>query len=94
MVILRIEHPVPDYDAWKAAFDRDPVGRAASGVRRHRILRPLDDPRYVMIDLELDTRLQAEAMLGALRMLWGRVEGAIMRDPITRIAEVVETKEN
>ena len=23
--ILRIEHPVPDYDAWKHAFDADPI---------------------------------------------------------------------
>ena len=25
--ILRIEHPVPDYDAWKEAFDSDPISR-------------------------------------------------------------------
>ena len=31
MYILRIEHPVPDYDAWKAAFDSDPIGRERSG---------------------------------------------------------------
>jgi hypothetical protein len=24
--ILRIEHPVPDFDGWKKAFDSDPVG--------------------------------------------------------------------
>ena len=27
MHILRIEHPVPDYDAWKEAFDSDPISR-------------------------------------------------------------------
>jgi hypothetical protein len=27
MHILRIEHPVPDYDAWKQAFDSDPLNR-------------------------------------------------------------------
>jgi hypothetical protein len=26
MPILRIEHPVPDFDAWKTAFDSDPLG--------------------------------------------------------------------
>jgi hypothetical protein len=40
MYILRIEHPVPDYDTWKASFDSDPIGRERSGVRRYRILRP------------------------------------------------------
>jgi len=34
MHILRIEHPVPNFDAWKKAFDSDPLGREQSGVRR------------------------------------------------------------
>jgi hypothetical protein len=34
MYALRIEYPVPDYDAWKAAFDRDLLDREGSGVRR------------------------------------------------------------
>jgi hypothetical protein len=55
MPILRIEHPVPDFDGWKTAFDNDPVGRKQSGVRRYQILRAIDDPNYVMIDLEFDT---------------------------------------
>src|SRR6266540_462043 len=56
MSILRIEHPVAEYHTWKEAFDRDPVGREKSGVRRYRILRPIDDPNYVMIDLEFNTQ--------------------------------------
>ena len=93
MHILRIEHPVPDFDAWKAAFDSDPVRREQSGVRRYRILRPIDDPRYVLVDLEFDGVGEAEAMLAALRVLWGRVEGTIMMNPQTRILESVESKE-
>jgi hypothetical protein len=56
MHVLRIEHPVPDYDRWKAAFDSDPADRERSGVRRYRILRTTDDPNYVMIDLKFDNR--------------------------------------
>ena len=44
MTILRIEHPVRDFDIWKEAFDADPVGRERSGVRRCRVMRPVDDP--------------------------------------------------
>lgn len=51
MYILRIEHPVSDFDGWKMVFDSDPVGREKSGVRRYRVLRPIDDANYVMIDL-------------------------------------------
>lgn len=93
MYILRIEHPVPDFDGWKKAFDNDPVGRERSGVRCYRVLRPIDDTNYVMIDLEFDTVRQAEALLAAIRVVWGHVEGKIMTAPQARIVEVVETKE-
>ncbi|MBP1779631.1 MAG: hypothetical protein H6Q86_5642 [candidate division NC10 bacterium] len=93
MYVLRIEHPVPDFDGWKKAFDSDPVGREKSGVRRYRVLRPIDDPNYVMIDLEFDTRAQAEALLAAMRVVWGRVQGKVMTRPQARIVEAVEAKE-
>ncbi len=67
MVMLRIEHPAPDCERWKQAFDRDPVGRKQLGVRRYQILRPVDDPNYVMIDLEFDTSQQADILLAAMR---------------------------
>ena len=93
MYILRIEHRIPNYDGWKQAFDSDPVSREKSGVRRYQILRPVDDPNYVMIDLEFDTASQAEALLAAMRVVWGRVEGTIMMNPQSRIVEAVETRE-
>jgi len=92
MYILHIEHPVPDYDNWKKAFDSDPVGRTKMGVRRYQILRPIDDAKYVMIDLEFVTASQAEALLAAMRVVWGRVEGQIMMNPQARISEAVESK--
>ena len=93
MPILRIEHPVPDFDGWKKAFDNDPVGREQSGVRRYQILQSIDDPNYVMIDLEFDTKDQAEALLAAMRQVWSRVEGQVMWNPQARIVKVVESKE-
>ena len=93
LFILRIEHPVTTYEGWKNAFDGDPAGREKSGVRRYRILRPIDDPKYVMIDLEFDTAAHAEALLAAMRKVWGRVQGAIITDPKARIVEAVETKD-
>jgi len=92
MYMLRIEHPVPNYEGWKQAFDSDPVGREKSGVRRYQILRPIDNPSYVMIDLEFDTIDQAEALLAAMRVVWGRVEGKIMMNPQAQIVEAMETK--
>ena len=94
MVTLRIEHPVPDFDAWRRAFDSDPVGRERSGVRRYRVLRPLDDPNCVMVDLDFDREDEAEAMRTALLQLWSRVQReGLIGDQRARIAEVVETAE-
>jgi hypothetical protein len=91
MYMLRIEHPVPDFAGWKKVFDSDPVDRKKSGVRRYQILRPVDNPNYVMIDLEFDTAKEAEALLAAMRGVWGRVQGTIMSDPQALIVEIVET---
>jgi len=93
MHVLRIEHQVPDFDGWKAAFDSDPMGRKQSGVRRYQVLRPIDDPNYVMIDLEFDSSSDAEAFRAALSGLWRRVEGEVMEHPRARIVETVESKE-
>ena len=92
MHTLRIEHPVPDFDAWRAAFDNDPVGREQGGVRSYRVLRPIDDRSYVMIDLEFDGVSDAEAFLARLRELWARVEGRVMENPRARIVETVESR--
>lgn len=92
MYLLRIEHSVPNFEGWKQAFDSDPVGREKMGVRQYQILRAVDDPNYVMIDLEFDTAEQANGLLQAMRTVWSRVEGTIMTNPKARIVEKVEEK--
>ena len=91
-VVLRVQHPVADFDTWKATFDADPLGREASGVTGHRVMRAADDPNYVLIDLEFRTADEASAMLERLRQLWGRVTGTLISDPQGRIVEVVEQR--
>ena len=55
MITLRIEHAIHDYDQWKSAFDGFAEVRRKAGVRNHAIRRPIDDPYYLMLDLEFDT---------------------------------------
>lgn len=94
MPILQIEHAVRDYDAWKQAFDSDPVARERGGVRRYRVLRPSDDPNYVIVDLDFDSASEAEAFQTALRELWDRVgEDLGLEGTRARIVEAVESKE-
>ncbi|MGK2851743.1 MAG: hypothetical protein ACSLFN_12635 [Candidatus Limnocylindrales bacterium] len=71
MVIVRIAHPVNDFTTWKEAFDRDPVGRQRGGVRRYRIVRAIDEPDSVSIDLEFDDIPTATRFRDGLVQLWG-----------------------
>jgi hypothetical protein len=93
MPTLHIEHPTPDFNMWKRAFDSDPAGRQRSGVRRYRVSRAVDDPNYVMIDLEFDTREQAEGLLRTMQGIWGRPDHTVSRSQQARIVDVVESIE-
>ena len=93
MTILRIEHPVPNFDGWRKAFDSDPINRKRSGVKHYRIYRPVNDPNYAIIDLEFNNLKDAEDTLAALRKLWEKVEGTVMTNPQTSILDVIESVE-
>jgi hypothetical protein len=67
MPTLHIEHPITDYTIWKAAFDRFAAVRQQSGVRSHRLQRPVSDPRYIVLDLDFDSPAEAEAFLEFLQ---------------------------
>jgi hypothetical protein len=89
MYQLHIEHAVMDYDRWKQAFDSDPVDRKKMGVRSFRILRPVDQPNFVIIELNFTTAQQAGALLAALRNVWKDLDGKVILNPQARISEIV-----
>jgi hypothetical protein len=92
MVTVRIEHPITSFERWKEAFDRDPVDRRGSGVRRYQILRPVDDPEFIMIDLDFDTRSEAASFVSAMRRVWASPQAApaLGGSPRATIAEAVD----
>jgi hypothetical protein len=67
MATLHIEHPIVDFGVWTAAFARFAPARADGGLLRHRISRPVDDPLYVVVDLDFDTVDRARGFLTFLR---------------------------
>ncbi|KQN86120.1 hypothetical protein [Arthrobacter sp. Leaf69] len=90
MYTLQIEHEIKDFGMWKASFDSDPVNRVASGVTAHRVSRPVDDPNYVVVELDFESRDQAEALLANLQAnVWNSstVAPALLGAPKTRILE-------
>jgi hypothetical protein len=91
--MVHIEHTVADYERWKAAFDSDPVGRQQGGVRRYRVLRPLDDRDRVAIELEFDDRATATGFGERLAALWA---GPVAADlglgrPELRMVEIADS---
>jgi hypothetical protein len=95
MITVHIEHPIRDFDTWKTAFDHDPASRERSGVRRYRVLRPIDDLNYVIVDLDFDSASEAESFLATMREVWRSPAAALALagSPQARIVEVVESKE-
>ena len=90
MIVLQIEHPVPDYDGWKKVFDSDPMGRKQSGVIRYKIFRQTDNLNYVIVELEMNSLDEAKNLLVKLQQLWKQIEGKIITGPKGRIIEMAE----
>ena len=94
MLVLQIEHPVRDFETWKSAFDGGQERREVGRVRRYQVYRPVDDANYIAVDLEFDSRDEAEAFKLGLEEMWrspqaARVLGGI---PRARIVDIVESK--
>jgi hypothetical protein len=95
MIVLRIEHPVSDFAAWKHTFDSYADRRLAGGVRHYQVLRLADDPNFVLIDLSFDSHTAAEAFLAFLRGIWqsAAARQVLRAAPQARIAEMAESKQ-
>ena len=90
MPTLHIQHPVTDFDTWTAAFGRFADARRQGGVRAERVRRPVDDPRFVVIDLDFDSTEEAQRFLGFLRVqVWANPANApaLAGTPTTLILE-------
>lgn len=94
MPVLQIEHPVRDFETWKAVFDGSEERRVAGQVRRYQVYRPVDDPNYIAVDLEFDSRDEAEAFKLGLEELWRSPQATpLLGDvPRARIVDIVESR--
>ena len=93
MTTLRIEHAITDYQLWKKAFDGFAEARAGAGVRSCAIRLPVDDPNYLMLDLEFDTAGGAEVFAGFLvEHVWSSPAASpgLAGAPTTRILDLVD----
>jgi hypothetical protein len=88
MSTLHIEHPITDFATWKAAYDRFALRRAEAGVLAERVQQPVDDPRFVVIDLDFASPEAASRFLTFLQtQVWSTPSNspALAGSPVTRI---------
>lgn len=88
MITLRIEHPISDFDTWRQAFARFSEARTNGGVRQQTVRRPLDDDRFVAIDLGFDDEEAARRFEAFLReSVWAQRGNspALAGAPVTRL---------
>ena len=77
MATLHIEHAITDLPTWLGAFARFADARAGAGVRQTRIHQPVDDDRYIYVQLDFDNVEAATAFLSFLRTaVWASPEAS------------------
>lgn len=93
MTTLHIEHPITDLKTWLTAFGKFAEARQKGGVRAYRISQPVDDDKYVLIDLDFDTVDQAKRFENFLQLnVWSSQEASpgLAGSPQTRVLVRVE----
>jgi hypothetical protein len=90
MFTLSIEHAISDLATWKQAFDQFAEARQKAGAVSHRIRRTVDDPHYLVIELEFDAHENADNFRQFLHnFVWanGDASPALVGAPTSRILE-------
>ena len=88
MVTLHIEHPINDLKIWLTAFGKFAEARQKGGVRAYRIYQPVDDDKYILIDLDFDTIEKAEGFKSFLELnVWSSqaTSPGLTGNPQTRV---------
>jgi hypothetical protein len=78
VAIMVMNFEVDDYDAWKAMFDDDPVGREKHGATGHVVSRAVDNPNESFIRVDFPSVEQAQAFRESL-LASGAIERGGMR---------------
>ena len=77
MPTLHTEHPITDLATWLTAFGRFADARRNAGARNERVHQPIDDPNYLVIDVDFDTADEATAFLQFLEtVVWSKPANA------------------
>ncbi|MEU0092434.1 hypothetical protein [Kribbella sp. NPDC006257] len=70
MITVHVVNQISDYDAWKQAFDRYDGARRDHHVLAYRISQPADDDHAVYVDLDFQSRHDADEFVHLLERIW------------------------
>jgi hypothetical protein len=92
MATLHIEHPISDLDVWLAAFQQFAEARRGAGVTAQRIYQPVEDDKYILVQLDFDSAEAAAAFKSFLEtVVWASTENSpgLAGTPHARVLEPV-----
>jgi hypothetical protein len=88
VAILHIEHPISDLEVWRAAFQRFAEARRGAGVTAQRVYQPVDDDKYILLQLDFDSVEAAAEFKSFLEtVVWASTETSpgLAGTPLARI---------
>ena len=94
MATLHIEHAITDLATWLTAFAGFDGVRSNAGVTAQRIHQPLDDDKYIYVELDFNEVGQAESFKGFLETrVWSSPQASpgLAGTPRARILQEVIT---
>jgi hypothetical protein len=95
MATLHIEHEITDLETWLGAFGRFAEARENAGVKAERVAQPIDDDRYIYVELDFDSADQAEGFKNFLETrAWSNPDAspALKGAPRARVLNEVSTR--
>ena len=94
MATLHIEHPITDLETWLGAVGLNAEARAKAGVKAQSVHQPVDDDRYILVELDFETAEEAKAFKGFLETnVWANPEASpgLGGTPRARVLNEVRT---
>lgn len=88
MIMVAVQHPVADYDAWKAVYDEASPG--TFGAKFARVNRSVDDPNMVAVVAGFESLEAARSMLDNPDLKAAMDRAGVTAPPRIEIYEEVE----
>jgi hypothetical protein len=88
MFVLAINHPVADYDKWKAGYDAMPP--TTRGAAFSRVNRSVDDPKLITVVAGFESLDTLNTFIGDPALKQAMMDAGVQGSPRIEIYEEIE----